>query len=66
MHQAKREDVRSRHVSIRMVAASSASFGDSVNHFCLSAVEIANPSDSGIERRDCDINWSAAFGLSLS
>jgi Tfp pilus assembly PilM family ATPase len=33
---------------------------------CLAAVEIQNPSESGIERRNCKINWSAAFGLSLS
>jgi Tfp pilus assembly PilM family ATPase len=33
---------------------------------CLAAVEIQNPSESGIERRNCKINWSTAFGLSLS
>jgi Tfp pilus assembly PilM family ATPase len=33
---------------------------------CLAAVEIQNPSEAGIERRNCKINWSTAFGLSLS
>ena len=33
---------------------------------CLAAVEIANPSDPGIDRRGCKTNWATAFGLSLS
>ena len=33
---------------------------------CLAAVEIKDPSQAGIERRNCKINWSTAFGLSLS
>ena len=33
---------------------------------CLAAVEMHNPSEAAIERRNCKINWSTAFGLSLS
>ncbi len=33
---------------------------------CLAAVEIANPSVSGIDRRECQFSWATAFGLSLS
>jgi len=32
---------------------------------CLAAVEVANPSESGIDRRGCQVNWATAFGLSL-
>lgn len=33
---------------------------------CLAAVDLANPSNAGIDRRDCHVNWAIAFGLSLS
>jgi Tfp pilus assembly PilM family ATPase len=33
---------------------------------CLAAVEIADPYDCGIDRRDSQVNWATAFGLSLS
>jgi Tfp pilus assembly PilM family ATPase len=33
---------------------------------CLAAVEINDPCDVGIDRRECKLNWSTAFGLSLS
>jgi Tfp pilus assembly PilM family ATPase len=33
---------------------------------CLAAIEMQNPAEAGIERRNCKINWSTAFGLSLS
>ena len=33
---------------------------------CLAAVDLANPSSAGIDRRDCHVNWAIAFGLSLS
>jgi len=33
---------------------------------CLAAVEIPDPSGSGIDRRESSINWSTSFGLSLS
>ena len=33
---------------------------------CLAAVEIANPYQSGIDRRGCQFSWATAFGLSLS
>lgn len=33
---------------------------------CLAAVDLANPSDAEIDRRDCHVNWAIAFGLSLS
>ena len=33
---------------------------------CLAAVEISDPSGSGIDRRESSINWSTSFGLSLS
>lgn len=33
---------------------------------CLAAVKIAHPVSSGVDRRDSQINWSAAFGLGLS
>lgn len=39
----------------------SAQIGD-----CVAAVELKDPSQPGIERRKCTINWSTAFGLSLS
>jgi hypothetical protein len=33
---------------------------------CLAAVKITEACSSGIDRRDCKINWTTAFGLSLS
>jgi len=33
---------------------------------CLAAVEIEEPNGSGIDRRNCQVNWATAFGLSLS
>jgi Tfp pilus assembly PilM family ATPase len=33
---------------------------------CLAAVKMVDPCSSGIDRRDCQINWATAFGLSLS
>ena len=33
---------------------------------CLAAVEVAEPSQSGVDRRNCQVNWAIAFGLSLS
>ena len=33
---------------------------------CLAAVEIEHSNHPGIERRDCEVNWATAFGLSLS
>jgi Tfp pilus assembly PilM family ATPase len=33
---------------------------------CLAAVKMEGPSRSGIDRRDCTVNWTTAFGLSLS
>jgi len=33
---------------------------------CLAAVEIEDSYPSPIERRDCQVNWATAFGLSLS
>jgi Tfp pilus assembly PilM family ATPase len=38
-----------------------AQIGDS-----LAAVKMADPVSSGIDRRDCQVNWATAFGLSLS
>jgi hypothetical protein len=33
---------------------------------CLAAVSVADPSRSGVDRRNCQVNWAIAFGLSLS
>jgi Tfp pilus assembly PilM family ATPase len=33
---------------------------------CLAAVKMDDPAHSGIDRRDCSVNWATAFGLSLS
>ena len=33
---------------------------------CLGAVEFTDLSESGVDRRDCRVNWAIAFGLSLS
>jgi hypothetical protein len=33
---------------------------------CLAAVKIVDPSHSGMDRRNCQVNWATAFGLSLS
>jgi len=33
---------------------------------CLAAVKMANPDRAGIDRRNCQVNWTTAFGLSLS
>ena len=33
---------------------------------CLDAVEFTGLSESGVDRRDCRVNWAIAFGLSLS
>jgi Tfp pilus assembly PilM family ATPase len=33
---------------------------------CLAAVKMADPPKGGIDRRDCQLNWATAFGLSLS
>lgn len=33
---------------------------------CLAAVEIEDSRHSGMDRRDCQVNWATAFGLSLS
>ena len=33
---------------------------------CLAAVDIKDPLDSGIERRNCEFSWATTFGLSLS
>ncbi len=32
---------------------------------CLTAVEISNPQQCGIDRRECQTSWASAFGLSL-
>ena len=32
---------------------------------CLAAVEVADPSESGVDRRNCQAHWAVAFGLSL-
>jgi Tfp pilus assembly PilM family ATPase len=33
---------------------------------CLAAVQVADPSETGVDRRDCRAHWAVAFGLSLS
>jgi hypothetical protein len=33
---------------------------------CLAAVKIPDPAGSGVDRRQCQFNWTNAFGLSLS
>jgi len=33
---------------------------------CLAAVRITDPAGQGIDRRGCKVNWTTAFGLSLS
>ncbi len=33
---------------------------------CLAAIETANTSEPGIERRECQCSWATAFGLGLS
>ena len=33
---------------------------------CLAAVSVDDPSRSGVDRRNCQVNWAIAFGLSLS
>lgn len=33
---------------------------------CLMAVQVDEPSETGVERRDCQAHWAIAFGLSLS
>ncbi len=33
---------------------------------CLAAVKVPNPANAGIDRRECQFNWTNAFGLSLS
>jgi Tfp pilus assembly PilM family ATPase len=33
---------------------------------CMAAVDLENPYRSGVDRRDCHVNWAIAFGLSLS
>jgi len=33
---------------------------------CLAAVQITDADRTGIDRRDCQVNWATAFGLSLS
>jgi Tfp pilus assembly PilM family ATPase len=33
---------------------------------CLAAVKIGDPCRAGVDRRDCRVNWTTAFGLSLS
>jgi len=33
---------------------------------CLAAVQVADPSETGVDRRDCRAHWAIAFGLSLS
>jgi Tfp pilus assembly PilM family ATPase len=33
---------------------------------CLAAVEISDPLRAGIDRRNCNVNWATAFGLSMS
>ena len=33
---------------------------------CLAAVDVADPSESGVDRRDCQAHWAIAFGLSMS
>jgi Tfp pilus assembly PilM family ATPase len=32
---------------------------------CLAAVEAVNPSEPGMDRRECKISWAGSFGLSL-
>jgi Tfp pilus assembly PilM family ATPase len=32
---------------------------------CLAAVHVDDPSDTGVDRRDCQVHWAVAFGLSL-
>jgi Tfp pilus assembly PilM family ATPase len=32
---------------------------------CLAAVQVAGPSESGVDRRNCQVHWAVAFGLSL-
>jgi len=33
---------------------------------CLAAVKVPDPANAGIDRRECQFNWTNAFGLSLS
>jgi Tfp pilus assembly PilM family ATPase len=33
---------------------------------CLAAVDVAGPSESGMDRRNCQAHWAIAFGLSMS
>jgi Tfp pilus assembly PilM family ATPase len=33
---------------------------------CLAAVQVAEHSETGVDRRDCQAHWAIAFGLSLS
>jgi Tfp pilus assembly PilM family ATPase len=33
---------------------------------CLAAVQVDEPSETGVDRRDCRAHWAIAFGLSLS
>ncbi|NIP22285.1 MAG: pilus assembly protein PilM [Phycisphaerae bacterium] len=33
---------------------------------CLAAVQVADPSETGVDRRDGQVHWAIAFGLSLS
>ncbi len=33
---------------------------------CLAAVQVADPSETGVDRRDGRVHWAIAFGLSLS
>ena len=32
---------------------------------CLAAVHVEDPSGTGVDRRDCQVHWAVAFGLSL-
>ncbi len=32
---------------------------------CLAAVHVDDPSGTGVDRRDCQVHWAVAFGLSL-
>jgi Tfp pilus assembly PilM family ATPase len=32
---------------------------------CLAAVQVDDPSESGVDRRNCQVHWAVAFGLSL-
>ncbi len=32
---------------------------------CLAAVQVTDPSESGVDRRNCQVHWAVAFGLSL-